>query len=249
MIEQLTVEVRELKLKMEDLVVVLPERFQRMTLNATVQILQGDGVSYAGIGFFVRNSVVVTALHNLEDVGSGPIFVRVNKANGSCPDDYGVVEFTMKASLPKYDFAVLSSAYVSEHILSIKALDGVVDGCKQLAVTTFNSNLSEQCPETFSLGFGVIPATLMKYSDHYIAYSSNLFSGDSGAALIHATDGFVIGIHLETVNQAKEALERDEIRVHDVAVSVNCLVKGLSQGFVGLRLDVPDINNLLLDAT
>jgi hypothetical protein len=80
---------------------------------------------------------------------------------------------------------------------------------------------------------------------HYLRYRSSLFSGDSCAALIHADDGTVLGVHLETVNEASEALRKGEYDLETVAESVNNLIQGFSQGFVGLRLDCPELLELL----
>ena len=240
---------KELKQSQEDLAVLLPVRFQDLAKRASVEIVQSDQQTYVGIGFFLRPNLVITANHNLlqnyrdDDV----VFVRVHS------DEVGMetVGFKLKGRHEDYDIAVLycCSAYKSPHVLQVATAPAVdvPTGSTRLAITTFSNAISEQCRgSTFPRSFGVLPATLTKRSDHHLLYSSNLFSGDdSGAALIHAANGKVIGIHLETVNEANEALRKEEITIEKVAESVNSLVSGLSQGFIGLRLDILEVNSLL----
>jgi hypothetical protein len=105
-------------------------------------------------------------------------------------------------------------------------------------------------------------------ASHHVLYSSTLFSGDSGGAVILSSDGVARAIHQETVNQAKE-LDRiigidgeeetddldenspmpDEIMpstIRRITRTVNSLVSGWSQGFIGLRLDRADIQAFIM---
>lgn len=91
----------------------------------------------------------------------------------------------------------------------------------------------------------MIPAHVYRKSQNHIVYFSHLFSGDSGGAIIFSKSGEVIGLHLETVNQAIDELEHESYTVEDVANSVKSVIQGLSQGFLGLRLDSEIIQNLI----
>ncbi len=97
----------------------------------------------------------------------------------------------------------------------------------------------------FSEGFLVVRGELVKISDHHIVYSSNLFSGDSGGAVICSDDGNVIGMHQETVNQANEKLDEEDVTLTAVNKSVESIIGGLSQGFIGIRLDTDDIRVMI----
>jgi hypothetical protein len=235
---------RSLQQKQDDMTVILPVRFQFAARHASVKILQSDQSTYVGIGFFVRPNIVVTAYHNLQENYSDTdaIFGVVQNSDGNTE----TIPFSLKGCLVDFDLAVLSSTYVSDHVLPVKSdIQNIPFGSKELVVTTFNSTTVNHCPDLFSLDFGVIPAALLKISARHLLYNSNLYSGDSDAALIHSSDGSVIGIHLETVNEANESLRKKEFTVENVAESVNKLVSGLSQGFLGVRLDIPEITQLI----
>jgi hypothetical protein len=97
--------------------------------------------------------------------------------------------------------------------------------------------------------FAVMPATIYKVSDNHVVYSSSCFSGESGGAVVFGPTGKVFALHLETVNQANERLRKEEITLAEVADSVNSIVRGMSQGFLGLRLDSKLISSLLFNDT
>eukprot|EP01031_Cornospumella_fuschlensis_P030733 gene30733-37133_t len=87
----------------------------------------------------------------------------------------------------------------------------------------------------------LLPATLYKMSANHVLYMSNLFSGDSRGAVVLSRIGCVVALHLETVNQANEELQRGRYDLEEVANSVNNIIQGYSQGFLGLRLNSPVI--------
>ena len=232
--------VQGLKQRQEDMAMVLPTRFLSSTKHASIQILNEDR-NYVGIGFFVRPKVVFTAEYVLTqnyNVGTTTYYGKVQNSEG-----VEIITFTMKGYYTDYDFAVLTTLeYESKYCLPIKNLDGIGFGSKKLVMTTFNS-----CTDMFDSGFGVMPAILLRKGDHHLVYTSNLFSGDSGVALIHSSDGSVLGIHLETVNEAKDHIDKGAYVLEDVAKSVSSLISGLSQGFIGLRLDCDIVTTLLND--
>ena len=163
------------------------------------------------------------------------------KVHNSKGDD--IITFTLKGHYTDYDFAVLTTLeYESKCCLPIKSLDGIGFGSKKLVMTTFNN-----CTDMIDSGFGVMPAILLRKGDHHLIYTSNLFSGGSGVALIHSSYGSVIGIHLETVNEAKENIVQDAYLLEDVEKSVSSLISGLSQGVVGLHLDCDIVTTVLND--
>ena len=72
------------------------------------------------------------------------------------------------------------------------------------------------------------------------------FAGDSGGAIV-LKDGRAIGIHQETVIQARERIEHGadldtEAQLESVEASVNELIQSLSCGSIGLQLSaIPSI--------
>ncbi len=96
-------------------------------------------------------------------------------------------------------------------------------------------------------GFAVMAAILVSNSQHFVVYSSVIFSGDSGGAVVFSENGGAFALHLESVNQAKEELEHGtRFTLEDVADSVNQVTRGLTQGYLGLRLDSDQIQAMLV---
>jgi hypothetical protein len=231
--------------------VVLPERYLDNTLKSTITILK-DSKSI-GVGFFLRSDVVVTCLHNLYDLNSdiavdtaaiNKTLITSNKfkakSHSSQEIQLSLVQFSVK-----YDVAFLKSNVVSNNILEIYSCEKVPKNCARLAVTTFQISSTQAVADSSiqEEGFTVVPANLLRTSNHHIVYGSQLFSGDSDGGVVFAPEGKVIAIHLETFNEASDRVSLSASNTEAVK-SINNLLSGLSQGFIGLRLDSLEITEL-----
>ena len=228
-----------------DLKVVLPSRYIRNTTLSSVKILGEDGSS-VGVGFFVTPTKVVTALHCIEkfsNFGLG-MEIRGMRHNGV---DFNLDEISLV--LDDYnrslDVAVLVSSSSNECYLKIGQLSPSSEDplpldfqTKCLAITSFCIGLSGQLHEFSPERFHVATAVLLRTSAKHFLYSSSLFSGDSGGAIIHTTEGTVVGMHLETVN---ESLELMSYNVEEIKDSINSLVNGAQSGYVGVILNIREI--------
>jgi len=98
----------------------------------------------------------------------------------------------------------------------------------RLAIISFNISIAKATKNAaiISEHHTVIQATLFKMSQQHIVYSSNLFSGDSGGAVICSANGEVIAIHQQTVNEANAVLEDSDITARKLNASINSLVSG-----------------------
>jgi hypothetical protein len=114
----------------------------------------------------------------------------------------------------------------------------------KLALTTFTSELARQHPTAIDVSFCVFPATKVKVSVHHMLYTSSAFNGYSGGAVVLAKDGTARGIHLETVNKAKEKLQHGEV-MHEIVESINSLISSSASGFIALRLDVQEVQDYI----
>lgn len=143
-----------------------------------------------------------------------------------------------------YDLAVFRTEYSSDNHLTIRSPEPQQ---KRLTITSFSIGLTHAVArdKVMRQHFIVIEGFLLNISDHHIVYQSNLFSGDSGGAVICASDGRVIGLHSETVNEAGERIDRGRVTAAAVNQSLNSFISGLSQGFVGVRLDTDAIEKTL----
>lgn len=154
---------------------------------------------------------------------------------------------SIKRRLPDYDLAVLTSASNHNSYLTIDLDEEIVDN--RLAVTSFGIALTAELADIQfdGDGFAPLPATMYRKSKNHLVYMSNLFSGDSGGAVVFSRSGRVVALHLETVNQAREELEHGLYTLVEVANSVNSVIKGFSQGLLGLRLASPTIRGLIFN--
>jgi len=83
----------------------------------------------------------------------------------------------------------------------------------------------------------VIRGFVERCHSYHFTYDTSCFSGETGGAVI-ILDGLVIGMHVETVNQARERLLRAltvKGRLDDVEQSVDSLVKRSASGCIAIK--------------
>jgi hypothetical protein len=211
--------------------------------NQAIEALEG-----VGVGFFINHNMVVSCAHNFPELKSKTKDeVKDIIFHGQIFDGQQIILRVIGFSdEDEYDCAVFHTEYRSNNFLTVGPPKPTET---RLAITSFGIGLTKALmnQSIMSQNFIVIQGTLVNFSPHHIVYSSNLFSGDSGGAVICASDGTVIGIHLQTVNEANEKLENKRLTMKVINESVNSLLCGLSQGFVGLRLD-SDVLEAVLSA-
>lgn len=240
-----------LQQRVDDLEVILPSRFQERTQLSSTNLFCPTRTTAIGVGFFFSSATkVITALHILDehypDVASmlvnGVIHRRLQ--SGALVEEE--VHFQVLRTHKCFDLAVLELHRASaDAFLEIPSLNYNFEKTR-MAITTFSNSLHEQAPNEVPRSFCVLSANFVKASPHHIVYTSNLFSGDSGGAILMSHDGVVRALHQETVNQAEERIRRDSLNDDTVVNSINSLISGLSQGFIGLRLDAPDVQQFIL---
>jgi len=232
-----------LEQEVDDSHYTLPPRHVEPVKKSSVLILNDDMTS-AGVGFFVSPKIVVTANHNLTS------YRNATSINVKVFSNIGFVSanLTVKVRNTDLDLAVLTFAGTQHSHLSIIS-DASSVGEQRLAVTSFSIAISAELSEIQfeGDGFALVPAQMFKISSNHIVYQSNVFSGDSGGAVVFSKEGKVVALHLETVNQAHEELEHNSYTLGNVANSVNSIIRGFSQGFLGLRLDSQAIQDLIFN--
>ena len=102
-----------------------------------------------------------------------------------------------------YDVVVFEATYSSFYL----TIGTPKQEMSRLAITSFNISIAEATKNAAIIARASHKATLFKISQHHIVYSSNLFCGDSGGAVICSANDEVIAIHQQTVNEANAALE------------------------------------------
>lgn len=213
-----------------------------------------------GVAFFVSPTRLVTAQHTLDVHYCGHTEGSVVRIGvHTVEEEVCFQDAYLVRSHFGWDSAVLTieGSHHSHLILPTQPVSG--RGHK-VAITSFTSDLANLIPNAVYYNFCLIPGSLLNINGHHVVYSSQLFSGDSGGAVILSADGTTVSLHLESVSQAVELAriggiegEDDEEEEKDltfkttrkISKSLNSLVSGLSQGFIGLRLDCPDVQEFI----
>lgn len=226
----------------------LPHRYQERTLLSSANLFCGARISGIGTAFFLGStSRAITAHHvlsaNYPNGGKVNGIIHRRQADGRFANEE--IQFDILRTSSRFDIAVLQLIQTTaDAFLEMPGVNYDFQK-KRMAITSFHNSLHEQAPVEVPRTFCVIPAECLKSSEHHIVYMSNLFSGDSGGAVLFSHDGVVRAMHQETVNQAREELGRGSFDEEEVVKSINSLVSCLSQGFIGLRLDVVEIQQLI----
>jgi len=210
------------------------------TLKSSVFLLtendlpNGDPI---GVGFCVGGSdKAVTACHNL------PSKCKV----GSCvkgffgpPHAGETLEMRVKHMDTKLDFAVLEIMHATFSYQSLPVYTSVPEEGYECVLAAYQVSLVTQLQPDITTrhSLGIIRASLTRVHTRHIVYECPSFAGDSGGALVFS-DGAVVGMHIETVNQAAERLGHSTsigARLDDVERSVDSMIRNLSSGCIGVK--------------
>jgi hypothetical protein len=250
---ELNSSVAKLDIKVDDANTILPDRYVEGVRLASVNVLNATGNSI-GVALFVTRRRIISALHIFTEHygrGDNAIHGLMHRPN----DQEERVTFRPVNLDERFDLAVLElgDAYGdANYSLTLPAAnsnrirkDNVGKNQTKLAVISFTSAVANQAPDAVDVSFCVIPAALIKLTPHHLMYTSTLFSGDSGGAVLVASDGSLRGLHLKTVNQANEEF-RIGAPTEEMVASILSLISGLSSGFIGLRLDAQAVQDIIL---
>jgi hypothetical protein len=225
-----------------DLKTVLPVRYCDRVLKSTVKILDSE-LKGVGVGFFISPNRIITCAHNFPSFESQESTAKSYTCE-NFKSELIVLKLLRFMAEEPYDIVVFSTDEESPDYLQIASPD---KNSQSIAITSFRIGLAKAAKNSKIIAeqYVVLQGTLTDVSSSHIVYTSNLFSGDSGAAVISHKNGEVIAMHLETINEANEKLEDSRLSMKKLNESISSLISGLSQGFLGLRLDTEIIRNFI----
>jgi len=211
------------------------------TLKASVFLLTDNNLQNGqpiGVGFCVGGkNKAITAHHNLPagyKVGS-----HVKGFFG--PPYFGnSLDMSITYTSTKLDLVVLEITHSTFAYQSLQLYPSAPEERSECVLAAFHLSLVEQLhPDvTTTHSLVLIRGSLIKVHTYHLVYECPAFSGDSGGGALIFSDGAVIGMHTETVNQALERLGRASSltnRLDDVEHSLDSMIKGLSSGCVGVQ--------------
>jgi hypothetical protein len=214
-------------------------------LKSVFLIFDNDSSGYhpVGAGFFVSHHVAITACHNLQNPTVGLIIKgKFGEVQDSVTQD---LAFTVARFDEQIDYCLLweTSAIEHGHLVLSSEVPHQMDQC---VLAAFQIPLTEELLGVFESGHqvGFMPGRVTKIGRRHFLFDGSSFSGDSGGAVILALSQQVVGIHLETVNQARERISQASVkeRLNAVEQSVDSLVRGLHSGSLALK------SSIILDA-
>jgi len=191
-----------------------------------------------GAGFAVSETTVYSVAHNFPESAVGTeLLCRFGKPNQnlerklriSAVDrrlDYCILRTVPgEASLPNFLETSTAPLQTGRNCILAAFQIGIQDDLKYLD------------PD---LSVGVFKGEISKLYPRHFVYQCPSFAGDSGGAVV-LKNGKVIGIHQETVIQARERIQHGEdldanARLESVEASIDELLRSLSSGSIGLQL-------------
>jgi hypothetical protein len=213
----------------------------RLLSKETVQLAQRSLFSLSlssrgvavGVGVFYKAGCAVTANHILPAslaVGQ-PVYGVVH---GSSADEEKCLKLCITQRDAALDYALLSCPEYDQFYVPPFTGEKV---SLLMALCTFKLAVEDYLPE-FGRGLAVMPAFGVGLGKHgrHIVYTSITWAGDSGSALL-LHGGELVGIHLEVVNVAREALRQNTdfgVRLDDVESSVGDLIASVAEGYIAL---------------
>ena len=195
----------------------------------------GDNKDVVGVAFFVTPRYALTVCHNIFGCKTGTSVTLQNSENHSVATRVTHCDRT-------HDLAVLEpqdSGFRSEFLVTEQIGRNVA--IEEFTLVTFGLSLEHlEGGVEFDPGVVYHVASILKTTAHHISYESSSFDGDSSGALVLRKNGHVVGMHISTVNRARELKRMKEVddRLGDIEESVDTLIKSTANACLALRMDV-----------
>lgn len=206
-------------------------------LTKAVCFFRDENSEAIGAGFAISETKVYSVSHNFVSPVAG---MEVTCHFGK-PNQHVTRKLQIVGVDTRLDFCVLETVG-GERLLDFLAISTVpLEPGKQCILAAFQIGLQNDLKNLDpNLSVGIFEGVIAKLYPRHFVYQCPTFAGDSGGAIV-LKDGQVIGIHQETVNQARERIERGEdldtnSRLESVEASINDLIRSLSSGSIGLQL-------------
>ena len=204
---------------------------------------EGENNKPIGTGFAVSTTTVYSVAHNFLE-NEKEVLCCFGKAHQHVMRRMKVKEFDVRL-----DYCVLETvpgeALLPAHLEISRDAVHLVPG-KKCVLAAFQIGIQDDLEDLDpDLSVGVFEGTISKLYPRHFVYQCPSFAGDSGGAVV-LKNGRVIGIHQETVIQARERIQKgemldDDSRLESVEASIDELLQYLSSGSIGLQLSaVPD---------
>lgn len=213
-------------------------------LTASVFFLRDAKGTAIGTGYILSSDIALTVAHNFPDgTAEGTevlgCFGRPHQ-NKTCEFRVDLIDFN-------FDVCVLARHGGEPFSVFLNpSLESLVPG-KECILAAFQIGLQEDLNDLDTQhSVGIFRGNISKAHPRHFVYDCPTFAGDSGGAIIFY-NGNAFGVHVETVNQARErrrlqSLEDNKstknivAHLEEVEASVDSLISSLSSGALGISV-------------
>ena len=214
-----------------------------------------------GCGFFVTQTLALTASHNIHATGLAPGFsgrtlageeLHFDIEEDLAGDGFIILRAPRRQTAAAFNVTTRSRCATLLGSKSVSLLGCGIATSDGTAITGSRSTLG------VSLTITETNVCHVGSSNKHFGYTAFTYDGDSGACLFFSTDSCVVGIHQEGVGRAKELVEQEEGlagghagakrakgELKAVTESVKSIVRDMATGGIGLFLGADVVQDAL----
>lgn len=191
-----------------------------------------------GAGFAVSGTTVYSVAHNFPESAVGmKLLCRFGK-----PNQNFVRQLRISAVDHRLDYCILRTIPGEANLPNFLEISTApLQTGRNCILAAFQIGIQDDLKYLDpDLSVGIFKGEISKLYPRHFVYQCPSFAGDSGGAIV-LKNGKVIGIHQETVIQARERIQHGEdldtdARLESVEASIDELLRSLSSGSIGLQL-------------
>ena len=207
-------------------------------LTKAVCFFRDEESSPIGSGFAISPTRVYSVAHNFANPAVGSeVICHFGK-----PNQHIIRRVAISSVDIRMDYCILDIAEGEVNFPDhLEVSTDPLEPGKNCVLAAFQIGIQQDLKDLDPhLSIGVFKGEIAKLYPRHFVYQCPSFAGDSGGAIV-LRDGRAVGIHQETVIQARERIQHRadldvDARLESVEASVDELIRSLSSGSIGLQL-------------
>lgn len=207
-------------------------------LTGAVCFFSDEGNRPIGAGFAISETTVYSVAHNFPEAA---VDMEISCHFGK-PNQHLVRQLRISGFDRRLDYCTLKTVSGEAPLPNFLEISRVpLQPGKNCILAAFQIGIQQDMKDLDpDLSVGVFKGVISKLYPRHFVYQCPSFAGDSGGAVV-LRDGKVVGIHQETVIQARERIQHGEdldadACLESVEASIDELLRSLSSGSIGLQL-------------
>ena len=206
-------------------------------LTKAVCFFRDEESSPIGAGFAISSTRVYSVAHNF----TGPVVGTEVICHFGKPNQHIIRRVSISSVDIRLDYCTLDIVEGEQNLPDhLEISTDPLEPGKNCILAAFQIGIQQDLKDLDpDLSIGVFKGEIAKLYPRHFVYQCPSFAGDSGGAIV-LRDGRAVGIHQETVIQARERIKQADLdvdaRLESVEASVDELIRSLSSGSIGLQL-------------